>query len=235
MAILVEHLELGISSLNGAAAQAGGYVLETKTDLSQEYYKQADVKIAVPVDQFEATLERIRKAAKKVESEQASGVDASQEYVDLQSEIANLEATAARIREFLNQAKTVEEALAVNAKLTEIEGQIGQRKGRLNYIAQRAAYSTIAVHLQETPPEFTPTPTATPTPLPAWRPGDTVYEATSALTTLLQVLGNMAIWLVIVWLPLIVIAVAVWWVARWVWVKLKLRGLPRGGPRPPGE
>ena len=104
-----------------------------------------------------------------------------------------MEATAARVRAFLNQADSVAEALEVNAKLTEIEGQIGPRQGRLNDIAQRAAYSTIAVHLEETPPDVTPTPTATPTPLPAWRPGITVYDATNALTGLLRVLGDLAI------------------------------------------
>src|SRR4029079_16444262 len=106
---------------------------------------------------------------RRVLSEAASGTDATQEYVDAQSQLANLEATQARIRQFLEQAKTVEEALRVNARLTEIEGQIGQLKGRLQFLSQRAAYSTIAVQLQQPAPP-TPTPSATPTPSPTPTP-----------------------------------------------------------------
>jgi hypothetical protein len=207
LALEVQSVELALSRITGAIAQVGGYVLETRTDYSQQNTKQAIVKMAVPVDQFEATLQRIREAAGRVISEQASGVDATQEYVDVQSQIANLEATQARIRQFLDQAKTVEEALQVNAQLSEIEGQIGQLKGRLQFLAQRAAYSTISVQLQEPPPPTptpspTPTSTPTPTPEPFWNPGKTADQATTTLTTIVQAIMTVAIWLVIVVLPL---------------------------------
>jgi len=52
-----------------------------------------------------------------VTNETASGQDVTDEFVDLKSRLTNLEATAARMREFLNQAKTVQESLEVNAKL----------------------------------------------------------------------------------------------------------------------
>ena len=182
--------------------------------------KQAVLKIAVPVDQFEATLQRIREAGSRVLSEQASGIDATQEYVDTQSQIANLEATQARIRQFLDQAKTVEEALQVNAQLTEIEGQIGQLKGRLQFLSQRAAYSTIAVQLQQPPPPTptpspTPSPSPTPTPEPIWNPGKTAAQATSTLATIVQALATVAIWLVIVVLPLALPVVLLALIVRW--------------------
>lgn len=218
MSVLVENIDLGQSRIGGIAAQAGGYVLESRTDNSAEGFKQAFVKIAVPVDQFEASLQRVREAAKQVYSEQASGVDVSQEFVDLQSEIANLEATQARVRQFLDQATTVEEALGVNAKLTEIEGEISQRKGRLQSLGQRAAFSTIAVQLQAPPPEatITPTPSATPTPTPApaWDPAKPAGQAFGALKVLLQALATLTIWLVIFVLPFLLPLLVIWLVVR---------------------
>jgi hypothetical protein len=185
----------------------------------------------VPVDQFEATLQRIREAAGRVISEQASGVDATQEYVDVQSQIANLEATQARIRQFLDQATTVEEALQVNAQLTEIEGQIGQYKGRLQFLAQRAAYSTISVQLQEPPPPTvtpspTPSPTPTPTPTPFWNPSRTATQATSTLTTIVQAIMTVALWLLIVVLPLALPIVLIVLIVR----ALRRRGARRAAP-----
>ena len=199
----VAKVDLSLSRVNAIAAQAGGYILETRTDYLQELQKQAFVKLAVPVDQFEATLQRLREGVNRIISEQASGVDATQEFVDVQSQLANLEATQARIRQFLDQAKTTEEALQVNAQLTEIEGQIGMLKGRMQFLSQRAAYSTITVQLLEPPPPtptFTPTPTLTPVPL--WNPSRTAEQASGTLMTIVQAIGTVLIWCAIVVLPL---------------------------------
>jgi len=138
----------------------------------------------------------------------------SQEYVDLDSEIANLEATQARIRSFLDRATTVEEALQVNARLTEIEGQISQRKGRLGYLAQRSAFSTLTVELHQVPLSVTPTPTATPTPRPPWNPGDTAGDAWDTLSIVVRGLGTLAIWLLIVAGPFAVPFLLIYWLLR---------------------
>jgi hypothetical protein len=169
LAMEVPNIDLALSRINGIAAQSQGYILETNTNYSIPTQRQATVRIGVPVEQFEVTLQRLREGAAKILSEVATGVDVTQEFVDVQSQIANLEATQARVREFLNQAKNVEEALKVNAQLTEIEGQLSQLKGRLQFLSQRSAYSTITIALQEPPPPL-PTPEPTPTPEPIWNP-----------------------------------------------------------------
>ncbi|MFP4437972.1 MAG: DUF4349 domain-containing protein [Chloroflexaceae bacterium] len=208
LTIEVASVEIAVSRISSAAGQVGGYVLETRTNFGEEGAEGAVMQIAVPVDTFEATLERIRETATRLIDEQASGTDVSQEYVDVQSQLANLEATQARIREFLEQAETVEEALRVNSQLSDVEAQISQLKGRLQYLSQRAAFSTITIQLEQQPPEITPTPTATPTPTvtptpePVWSPGETAGQAYGTLTDVLQVVATMAIWLAVVVLPL---------------------------------
>lgn len=211
MSIVVDKLETGLARLESVAAQGGGYLTEKQTDFSDIYHRQASLVMAVKVDQFEATMDRIRKAAIAVDSEAASGVDVSQQYVDLESEIANLEATQARIRGFLDQAKTVEEALQVNAQLTQIEGEIGIRKGRLKDLGQRSGFSTIRVNLSEPRPQISPTPAPTATPGPGWDPRGQAGQAFSTLRDLLQALGTLAIWLLIAGLPL---ALLLWLIRR---------------------
>jgi hypothetical protein len=222
----VASIDLALSRISGAAAQVGGYVLETRTDQVGPEQKQAMLKLAVPVDQFEAMLQRIREASSRVLSEAASGTDATQEYVDAQSQLANLEATQARIRQFLDQAKSVDEALQVNTQLTEIEGQIGQIKGRLQFLSQRAVYSTIAVQLQQ------PTPTTSPSPAPEsiWDPGRTAAQATSALAAIVQALATIALWLAIVVLPLALPVVLIALLVRWL--RRRAAPPPRGPASP---
>jgi hypothetical protein len=215
LTVEVASIDLALSRISGTAAQVGGYVLETRTDQIGPDQKQAVLKLAVPVDQFENTLQRIREIGSRVLSEASSGTDATQEFVDTQSQLANLTATQARIRQFLDQATTVEEALQVNAQLTEIEGQIGQLKGRLQFLSQRAAYSTITVQIQQPPPP-TPTPAPTPTPEPIWNPGRTTAQASSALVTIVQALATIAIWLAIVVLPLALPLALIALIVRWL-------------------
>jgi outer membrane murein-binding lipoprotein Lpp len=197
LSLEVEDLTLALSQISAIADQSGGYVLETRTESNRSNLRMANLKLAVPVDQFESAVQRVREAGKKILSEQSSGVDVTQEFVDTQSQLANLEATQARVREFLDQAENVEEALQVNARLTEIEGEISQLKGRLQYLSQRAAFSTITVSLQQ------PIVAADADPeILGWNPAGVARDAFAALTVIGQALATVLIWTVVVVLPL---------------------------------
>jgi len=194
MSLLVANTDRAVDQVTDIAVNSGGYVVSSRTWFDGEF-KFATLTMGVPVDQFEAVQRQLRAIAVTVLSDTASGQDVSEEYVDLQSRLTNLEATAARIREFLAQAQNVEEALQVNARLTEVENEIEQIKGRMNYLKDRAAFSTIVVNLE--PQRPTPTPTPTPTPA-AWLPDKTVEAASGALGNILRALGDLVIWLVVV-------------------------------------
>jgi len=230
MNLLVADTDRAIDQVTSIAVDSGGYIISSQTALRGDL-KFATLTLGVPVEQFEAVQRQLRSIALKVLSETASGRDVTDEYVDLQSRLTNLEATAARVREFLKQAQTVEEALKVNAQLTEIEGQINQVKGRMNYLRERSAFSTLLVNLEPERPPATPTPTptptatstptATPTPI-VWQPDRTFAAATGTLSRILIAVGDLLIWLIVLGGPLFVIAaiVAVLWLRR--------RNRPRG-------
>lgn len=212
--LLMEDVGSGIDRVTQVAADTYGYILSSRT-----WYKGgfqfATITIGVPVDEFENALRRLRGMAVRVQDETASGTDVSDQYVDLESRLLNLEATEARIRSFLEQAVDIEESLRINAQLTEITAQIEEVKGRMNYIRDRAAYSTITVHLEPQLPTPTPAPTATPTPTPApdvWRPDRTFRDAAGVLGGIMRVVGDVAIWMAVVLGPFAVPAAIVVWV-----------------------
>lgn len=221
MNLLVADTDRAIDQVTSIAVDSGGYIISSQTVLRGDL-KFATLTLGVPVEQFEAVQRQLRSIALKVLSETASGRDVTDEYVDLQARLTNLEATAARVREFLKQAQTVEEALKVNAQLTEIEGQINQVKGRMNYLRERAAFSTLLVNLEPERPPATPTPTptatatatptATPTPI-VWQPDRTFAAATGTLSRILIALGDLLIWFGVLAGPLLVliaIVAALW-------------------------
>ena len=218
--LMVKDTDIAIDRATQVIADAGGYIVSSRV-WYQDYYgnnlKYATVTIGVPVDEFERTLVRLRDLAVRVVDEVASGDDVTEQYVDLQSQLTNLEATRARIQEFLKDAKTVDEALRINQELANIEAQIEQIKGRMNYLNDRSAYSTITINFEPEFPVLTPTPTPTAyptaTPIP-WKPGDTFEEAKSTVTVAYQGIADFLIWvgvvIVPIFLPLGLILWAIW-------------------------
>jgi hypothetical protein len=215
--LLVADTDVAIDRVTQITADTGGYIISARVRYDKwmgENYKYASITLGVPVDQFELAMRRLRNMAVRVMDESASGQDVTDEYVDLQSRLGNLKATRDRIREFLDQAQTVEESLQVNEQLSAIEGQIEQVQGRMNYLFDRSTYSTITIQIDPDLPQ--PTPTPTPTPTPPWSPAETVQQAGNTIGAILRALTELAIWFAIVVVPLLApLALIAWIVSRW--------------------
>ncbi len=134
-------------------------------------------------------LDAISGLATEVTRLSTSGQDVTEEFVDLDARLGNLEATAARLRTFLDESRNVEEALAVNMELSRVEGEIESLKGRMQYLQQSAAFSSINV-------DVTPDVLAQPIQVTGWQPTGVAKQAIEALVAALQSLGTAAIWFV---------------------------------------
>jgi hypothetical protein len=252
MNLVVDQIVRAVDRVTTIAANAGGYILSTELSAQGEG-KTATVKLGVPSEAFEDVLRQIRGTALQVKWERATGSDVTSEYVDLQSQLTNLKATQARLRQFLDQAKTVEEALQVNAELSKVEGEIETIQGRINYLGSRSAYSSITLYLEQlmptptvTPtPTITPTPSATPTATPiVWHPGETFGSARITLQYVLRGMGDFAIWAGVVCVPLVIIGLIVLLPVMWIRRRTRRRHPdarpspapgPEGAPRPPED
>jgi hypothetical protein len=221
--LLVQSTDVAIAQVNQLTADYDGYIISTQS-WYENGFKHATIRLGIPSASFETVLNQLRDLGLKVIQESASGQDVTNEYVDLQSKLTNLEATAARVREFLVDAKTIEETLTISAQLAELEGQIEEVKGQMRYYEGRSAYSTVTVNLvpqHPTPtPTLTPTPTPTPTPLPGWSAADTVDSASEVLVNMTQSTIDVLIWFGIVLLPIIAVIGIFVWISRWVMLKL---------------
>jgi hypothetical protein len=183
-----------------------GYVVnvETNTSGNRQY---ATIVFRVPAERFDEAITLTEEQAIRVLSRNVSGDDVTEEFVDLESRLRNLEATQTRLLELLDRAETVEEALQVSNSLTNVQGQIEQVRGRMQYLQQSAALSTITVSLQE----------KVTTPVvdePGWQPLEVARGALRALLNLAQALANMAIVLLVwvpFWLPIVLFG---WWLQK---------------------
>jgi hypothetical protein len=203
--LLVEDSDVAIDRATQIVGDVNAYIISSRiwyTPYAGDNYKYATITMGVPVDQFETAIRRLRAISVQVIDENASGEDVTDQFVDLQSQLDNLTATRDRIRTFLEQAKTVEESLRVSQELSVIEAQIEEIQGRMNYLKDRSAFSTITVTIEPELPEIiAPTPTPQPTPAP-WSPAKTLERSKKTLTVTYQGFFELAIWLLVVVLPI---------------------------------
>jgi hypothetical protein len=95
----------------------------------------------------------------------------TEEFFDLGARLENLEATQERLRVFLEEAQNTEEALMVHRELRQIEEEINVITGRMEYLSDRASFSSINMEIRPIPADPTvPEPSA-------WRPGYTIERA----------------------------------------------------------
>ncbi len=144
MTLVVEDLSRAMDSIGALATEMGGWVVSS----SQLHMHAGSISIRVPAQRLDEVLDRLKRLARKVESAISTSQDFTDEYVDTQARVRNLQATEAALIGFLDKAESVEEALKVQAELTRVQEQIETLQGRLSYLEQSSAFSLVNVHLK---------------------------------------------------------------------------------------
>lgn len=210
LSIVVMDTDEAIAAIARMAEENEGWVVSSNVYQYSETAKTGDITIRVPSAGFVSATEAIKGLATEVRQESVSGQDVTEEFVDLTARLGNLEATAVRVRGFLEDADTVEEALAVNQELSRLEAEIEVIKGRMKFLSESASFSTISVHL--TPDELNQ-----PIEIGGWEPQGIAKDALESLISAAQFLVSVLIWLVIFFLPLgVVVVLPLWFVGRWI-------------------
>ena len=203
-----------IGTLNAATALStrfGGYTASTST-WEQSDQPFAQISFAVPVERFEAAMEQTR-ALGEVKNESINSQDVTGQFVDVEARIKNLEATAERIRSFLDDAKKVEEALNVNRELSQIEGQLEVLKGQRSALTQQTSFSTINLEIRSVP--------SIRISDNSWSPATTFYVALDALLEIARLAVDFIIWAVMIGLPVLLFFFLLFVAVRWLFRQVR--------------
>lgn len=141
-----KQMRLASTQIENMVLRLGGYIVATD-DASSNSEDQAYISLAfrVPATQFEKALNAFEENKLEVVRREVSGQDVTEEFVDNQSRLANLEATAARIRELLAKAETIADTIKINETLAQYESQIEMIKGRQKYLSDSASMSMVTL------------------------------------------------------------------------------------------
>lgn len=208
----VKDVAAAVERIKTVTAQQGGYVFSSESHVQGDY-TYATVTVYVPAKDFEQIMPLLKGLdgqVDKVNSENITSSDVTEEYTDLQSQMRNLKATEARLLDLQSRATELEDVLAVDRELRTVQGEIETTQGRINFLDKRTSMSTVTMQLS---------PIAAPPlkPQTLWQP---LEAAANAWDASLEMLGSLST-------GIISAAVFMWWlvpvVIFGVWLTMRMR------------
>lgn len=137
-----------LTKIRAIIAKYQGYI-GSENEVKEPYKIYNDLVIRVSGEHFEKMISEISQLAENVDFKRIAATDVSEEYFDLETRIKTKKEIEKRYVEFLSRAKNMEEVLKVENELRVIREEIEVREGRLKFLQDRIAYSTLNLNIYQ--------------------------------------------------------------------------------------
>lgn len=139
----VFEVAAGLAKVETLGKELGGFVAK-RDDRS--------VTIRVPAARFDDAVRRIEGFGDMVHRN-VQAEDVTEQFHDLEVRLSTARSVRQRLTELLAKATKVEESLAIERELDRVVGEIERLEGKLKFLRDRAAFSTITVAFDAKPKE----------------------------------------------------------------------------------
>ncbi|WNQ11185.1 DUF4349 domain-containing protein [Paenibacillus aurantius] len=126
----------------------GAYILQFAENQNSGE-KGGNLTIKVPASGFSSLLSDLEKVESLKLQKSMQGQDVTEEYVDLDSRLKARQTAEARLLAFMEKASKADELVAFSNELGKVQEEIEKIKGRMRYLDQNVAMSTIELRLYE--------------------------------------------------------------------------------------
>lgn len=153
----VGNFDAAQRNITEAVRARGGYVSDTSRRTNgheNATWTAGTVVLRIPSENFSGLVDAVGGEGEMLASE-TSTEDVTDRVVDLRARLGNLRAERDRLRELYQEANDTESVLAVEERLSEVQGEIERAEANLRSLENRVAYSTLTVELREPRPETT--------------------------------------------------------------------------------
>lgn len=120
----------------------GGYIAQ-ENQLESDYKLENQLVIKVPVDQFDLAVAGLSDKVEKIHQRSISSEDVTGQIVDTRSRLEAKKQVRLRYLELLKQAHNMTDILSVQSEINGIQEEIEAATGRVQWLGNAAAYSTI--------------------------------------------------------------------------------------------
>lgn len=155
MRIETKDIQASKQRMDGLLKQYNGYYESENLD-NNDFETSYNLKIRIPAQSFEALIGALENGEDEVKSKYIQARDVTEEYIDVESRLNNERAYLERYKALLAKASTVKDILAIEESIRTIQEEIESREGRLKYLNDQIAFSTLDVQLvKKHPYKFT--------------------------------------------------------------------------------
>lgn len=213
----VEEYNRSRPALLQAVEKAGAY-LQNEQESSAGRGRECQLVIRVPADRFETLLETLLKESIYLHEKQIEAEDITEQFTDLQARLKAKQEAEGRFIDILRRSGTIKDVLEVEQALRQVREEIEAQQGRLRYLSDQVAFSTINLIFYQAEEEV---------PSPEERFWAKTGSALAAGFELLQgiFLGLLSFWPI--WLILFLL---VWGYRRWRRGRVPRDSAPAGEP-----
>ncbi|MFC5467154.1 DUF4349 domain-containing protein [Cohnella suwonensis] len=144
----VEQFKTAEVQLTDLIHLSGAYVLQFSDSRNVDEVGATYV-IKVPSEGFSSFLGRLQKIKSLDFQRQVEGSDVTEEYVDLASRLKAKQVVEARLLAFMDKATKTDDLVRFSNELAQVQEEIEQIKGRVRFLDQNVAFSTISLRLYQ--------------------------------------------------------------------------------------
>lgn len=199
LSLLVKNVRETVDKILEHTSQSGGYMVNSSLENPGEA-PYATVIIRIPANKLSQALDFFRSLSLKVVSENLTGYDVTDQYVDIETRLATLSKTKTKFEDMLDKAVEISDILNVQRELINLESQIDQWKGQQQYLEKSAQMAKVTIYLSTDEIALPYTPSET------WR-ADVIFKlAVRSLIANLRKVATAFIWVVVysvIWIPLL--------------------------------
>ena len=134
----------GFAAVTRIAQNNGGFVLSSQI----RGQRRGTLVLRIPAKRFDDAMLALRDVG-AVQAQSISGRDVTAQYIDLTARLQNAIGQRTVLRNLMSQATTIRETITVQNRLSQVELQIEQIQGQLNFIQDQVAEATVHVELHE--------------------------------------------------------------------------------------
>jgi hypothetical protein len=134
----------GFAAVTRIAQNNGGFVLSSQI----RGQRRGTLVLRIPAKRFDDAMLALRGVG-VVQAQSISGRDVTAQYIDLTARLQNAIGQRTVLRNLMAQATTIRETITVQNRLSQVELQIEQIQGQLNFIQDQVAEATVHVELHE--------------------------------------------------------------------------------------
>lgn len=183
-------------SIADKVRSVGGYI-SSEQQAQNEFRIENTLTVKVPVHRFDQAVALLLEAAEKVHQKRITSEDVTTEYVDGRSRLEAKRQVRLRYLDLLKQARNMEEVLTVQKEINAVQEDLETVAGRMEYLGQSAAMSTIHLTFYQVLHPSAPV-----------QEGGFFQEVAAAFTNGFYWLGQLLIGLVSIWPLLLLLGIA---------------------------